>query len=345
MRYLKPKKTFLKTIFFIVALITLNGCLFEAFISSGLNLREENSTILIADETYLYKAIFLSSTSNQNRTRIERTNLKTSTSEIYIGQTTSAITDGTGSGVRFSNINAMVKIPNTNLIYIGDTCTIRLFDTSTMSVNIVAGISGTCTSLDGVGTAATFATVTGLTYDGNNYLYISDYYSIRRMDLQTKEVTTIAGVYGGTTDVNDIGTNARFGTLGEVAYLDNNLYVLDTTYMKIKKISLNNFSVTTFIGNGSSSLKDGIGTNAEVFLTEASKITTDGVNLLFFTQNNAIRKVDVTNQKLTTLFRSDDAMEDIDGALDTAKSYYPSGIVYTGEGLFFSNFYGIRRLR
>ncbi|OYZ15967.1 MAG: hypothetical protein B7Y39_16305 [Bdellovibrio sp. 28-41-41] len=40
---------------------------------------------------------------------------------------------------------------------------------------------------------------------------------------------------------------------------------------------------------------------------------------------------------LTTILNSNDAREDIDGSLLTAKSYFPSGIVYTPEGLFFSN--------
>lgn len=103
--------------------------------------------------------------------------------------------------------------------------------------------------------------------------------------------------------------------------------------------------VTTLVGDGTDGTEDGTGTGSKILVTLGSRLTSDAVNFLFFTQEDSIRKIDISTQKLTTILNSNEAREDIDGSLLTAKSYFPSGIVYSPEGLFFSNYFGIRRLR
>lgn len=342
MKYLKDKKQVFVSISFLFLTLGLSGCLFESFLDTGLDLHEEYPTILIADENYLFKAAFFNPGSG-NKTWIERTDIKTGQSENLIGSKEIGLVDGAGTSVRFDNISAMVKVPNSNLIYIGDKCTIRKLDTTLLTVNVVAGSSTNCVAQNGIGTSAYFSTITGLVVK-DNFLFIADNTALRKMNLTSLEVTTIAGSLISSGDTNDTGTNARFGSIADLALMQDDIYLLDLTYSKIKKVSLATNLVTTFIGSGTSASKDGIGLNAEVYLNK-SRITSDGVHYLYFTEDVAIRKVDIAKQEVTTILKFDDAREDIDGSISTAKSFYPSGIVYTNEGLFFSNYFGIRRLR
>tara|TARA_B110001454_G_scaffold219204_1_gene252191 strand:- start:854 stop:1882 length:1029 start_codon:yes stop_codon:yes gene_type:complete len=342
MKYLKNKKQVLVSICSLFLTLGLSGCLFESFMDTGLDLHEEYPTILIADENYLYKAAF-SNPGSGNKTRIERTDIKNGQSEILIGSEEIGFVNGTGTSVRFENISAMVKVPNSNLIYIGDKCTIRKLDIALLSVNVVAGSSTNCVAQNGIGTSAYFSTIKGLVVK-DNFLFIADNTALRKMNLTSLEVTTIAGSLSASGDTNDTGTNARFGLIGDLALIQDDIYLLDLTYSKIKKVSLATSLVTTFIGSGTWASKDGVGLDAQVYFN-TSRMSSDGVNFLFFTEDVAIRKVDISKQEVTTIVKFDDAREDIDGSISTAKSFFPSGIVYTNEGLFFSNYSGIRRLR
>jgi sugar lactone lactonase YvrE len=76
--------------------------------------------------------------------------------------------------------------------------TIRKLVLATADVTALAGKSGTPGSDDGVGDAARFNTPTGLAFDGRGHLLVADSANstIRRIDLATKEVTTLVGVPG-----------------------------------------------------------------------------------------------------------------------------------------------------
>jgi hypothetical protein len=68
-------------------------------------------------------------------------------------------------------------------------------------VTTLAGSAGFAGATDGTGTAATFHTPAGMTTDGQNlYVVDSGNLSIRRMDLVTGAVTTVAGGSQGSAD-------------------------------------------------------------------------------------------------------------------------------------------------
>ena len=79
------------------------------------------------------------------------------------------------------------------------------------SMLLLAGRPGGTGTSDGIGILARFNSPTGITtYENNLYVADKNNHAIRKIDLNTKSVTTIAG-YPGRRGVNDgIGLNARF---------------------------------------------------------------------------------------------------------------------------------------
>jgi len=119
--------------------------------------------------------------------------------------------DGIGTSARF-NRPIGITSDGTNL-YVADTMshTIRKIVISTGATSTIAGTPGCPGSSDGVGAAAKFNEPRGITTDGTN-LYIADYFNnlIRKLDIATGAVTTLAGTIGVSGATDGTGTDAKF---------------------------------------------------------------------------------------------------------------------------------------
>lgn len=157
----------------------------------------------------------------------------------------------------------------------------------------VAGLPGTSGFLDGVGAGARFSSITGLAHDGNGNVYVSDSgnNAIRKIDLATGEVTTLAGSQqAGSAD--GVGAAARFsGPCGIEADSAGNVYVADCGNHTIRKIDSAG-TVTTIAGvAGASGYVDGDASAARFFIP-ADVALDDNGNLYVADQaNNVIRKI------------------------------------------------------
>ena len=103
---------------------------------------------------------------------------------------------------------------------------------------------------DGVGTAASFGTTLRLAYDGGTFLYVADLdnAAIRRVNIQTTEVVTIAGAFGVREYTDGALATARFRFPRHIAYFANALYVTDDTalgFHRLRKIDLATSTVET----------------------------------------------------------------------------------------------------
>ena len=104
---------------------------------------------------------------------------------------------------------------------------------------LLAGRPGGVGTSDAIGTLARFNSPRGIAVYGDT-LYVTDKsnHTIRKIDLYTKSVTTIAG-YPGRPGVNDgIGSNARFYFPEGIATDGVYLYVADTGNQAIRKIEI-----------------------------------------------------------------------------------------------------------
>src|SRR5689334_12494020 len=99
----------------------------------------------------------------------------------------------------------------------------------TFEVRHLAGSPGGPGTADGVGAAARFMVPTGVTGDGT-YIYIGDQHRIRRITVQTSEVTTIAGDVSVTNIVDGVGPQAGFMGINAISLAVGALYIADSGY-------------------------------------------------------------------------------------------------------------------
>ncbi len=232
-----------------------------------------------------------------NNNRIRRINIQ-SYAVTTVAGSTNGFTDGIGAAAQFALPDAITT--NGSRLFAGDeqNFRIRSVEVSTASVGTFAG--STLGFQDGVGSAAQFRGLSGLTID-DQALYITDTtnHRIRKVDLETANVSTLAGDgVGGFLD--GMGTAARLNSPQDVTTDGSNLYVADTTNNRIRKIDLSTLAVTTLAGDGTPGFADGAGSGAQ--FNNPRGITCDGLNLYVGdTLNHRIRKIEIATGRVSTL--------------------------------------------
>jgi sugar lactone lactonase YvrE len=121
--------------------------------------------------------------------------------------------------------------------------------TATGTITPIAGMTGYYGNEDGTGTGAHFMAPKGIATDGGGNLYVTDTesYTIRKIVVATRAVTTLAGTAGqqGTTDGQ--GTAALFNHPTGIAFDGaGSLYVADDN--TIRKITIATAAVSTVVG-------------------------------------------------------------------------------------------------
>lgn len=348
-------KYFIRIFFILIGILSVTtGCRIVDY--SGYILGSDNSYVI--SKSLLYDGTsslyFLHNQTYASKAySLEQIDLNTGVRTTVVGSGASAYTDGIGVAALLGDPRALAfKSGSPSYLYIGDGCSIRKIDTSSWQVTTIAGVPATCSDTDGTGTAtARFNYVYSLEVVDNN-LYIGTQSRIRKMDLTTLQVTTLAGQ--ATLGFADgIGTAAQFYYPTAINHLNSNLYIVDKSNRRIRKLRLADNDVSTFAGSGTSGSTDGIGTAATfAFSGNAdSEMTNDGVNLLFVTDtaNCVVRKIDLTTAEVTKIFTkgSSSTCFDLDGPLGTANlsTYHPTGIAFSSFGLFIANDWGVRVLK
>jgi len=182
---------------------------------------------------------------------------------------TSGYSDLVGTNARFNSPRQMAKVGN--VIYIADSLNnlIRSYNVTTGQVGTLAG-SGVATSLDGIGTAATFNKPVGLATDGTN-LYVSDYsgHCIRKIHIATAKVSTIAGLCGtsgaAVASVADPKA-ARFSGPWGLAMDGGLLYIVDAINKKVRTLNLSS-GVVNVIYTDASLLSEIVKLGTSLFVT------------------------------------------------------------------------------
>jgi sugar lactone lactonase YvrE len=157
--------------------------------------------------------------------------------------------NGIGPQARFSAPKGLWADGQT--LYVADSAnfSIRRVDSATGAVTQVAGASNVSAIQDGTGTNATFSEPKGVWGDGNS-LYITDAQSIRRVALDTTEVTTIAGTGTISGAQDGVGTQAQFANpTGLLGSGGGTLYIADTSNGVIRQLNTASNQVTTFAGS------------------------------------------------------------------------------------------------
>jgi D-alanyl-D-alanine dipeptidase len=164
--------------------------------------------------------------------------------------------------------------------------------TSAGVVTTLAGTAGVSGSTDATGAAASFRDPRGIATDsaGNVYVADSGNFTIRKIVISTRAVTTLAGTAGEIGSTDATGAAARFRDPRSVATDSaGNVYVADQENFDIRKITSDGV-VTTLAGTtGQNGFTPGA---LPGVLTSPRCVTVFGTTL-YFTSKNGV--VSITN--------------------------------------------------
>ena len=206
-------------------------------------------------------------------------------------------TDATGTAARFNGPRGITNDGANLYIAENGNHTIRKMVLASGVVTTIAGQVGNPGGTNGTGTAALFTNPRGITTDGT-YLYIGDATNqVRKMNLSSGVVTTLAGadVAGAHADHASDGLQARFNNMRGLTTDGFNIYVADQNNQVIRKINLATTAVTTLAGGvGVASFADSSGgTGATARFNAPHALVTDGTSLFISDLNNyRLRKMD-----------------------------------------------------
>jgi len=215
---------------------------------------------------------------------------------------------------------------------------IRRIEIATAAVTTLAGTpmlqSGA--GMDGVGPAGTFGAPRDIVsyHAGHLYVVDSQVAQVRRIDVATATVTTLAGDDGLSGSVDGTGRAARFNQPSGVT-LDGagNLYVADTNDATIRVIALDAGDVSTLAGAPpSGGGADGTGLAARFFLP--TSVVADGAGNLFVCDdgNNTVRKVVMSTGEVMTIAGTPGTFGTTDGIGAAARFGDPWGLDTDGAG-------------
>lgn len=211
--------------------------------------------------------------------------------------------------------------------------TIKQIVIATGVVTTLAGTSMVQGSADGIGTAASFNTPSGICSDGAN-LYVADTEnsSIRQIVIATGRVTTLAGRAGNIGSADGIGGGASFAKPKGITCSSGKLYVSDIRNANIRQIDLTNAKVSTLAGTGLEGHKDGL---AATFYNPSGMVS-DGVSLYVAdTGNNLIRKITQATGETGTLIGRTPYAEGVREAASITRS---QGVTTDGTNLYVADY-------
>jgi hypothetical protein len=263
---------------------------------------------------------------------IQGIELSLSTAVTTLAGSSQGYTDATGTSASFDNPMG-ITTDGTNL-YVADygNHRIRKIVIDNGTVTTLAG-SSQGASDNATGTSASLDNPMGITTDGTN-LYVADNgnHRIRKIVIDNGTVTTLAGSSQGYTDAT--GTSARFYRPRGITTDGTNLYVADMFNHRIRKIVIDNGTVTTIAGQSDNGAADGIGTAASFW--NPSQITTDGTNLYVVDSfNQSIRKIVISTGVVTTVAGTPGSPGNADNPTGTSASFRgPRAITTDGKNLY-----------
>lgn len=203
------------------------------------------------------------------------------------------------------------------------------------SITTIAGENGASAAFsDGIGNAARFASPEGLVVDATGtFLYVADSenHAIRRIELASGDVTTVAGV-GGDPDDDDTHLfsprNLAFDPAG------TGLYITDTGNYVIRHLDLATGALTTPYGTvGMPGMTDGVGAEARFgmrgpFSPWPGGLVVDPAGVMYVADsaNQTIRAIDLTSHAVTTIAGVAGIAGSANGTHDAATFHKPTGL-------------------
>jgi sugar lactone lactonase YvrE len=269
--------------------------------------------------------------------------------------TTIAGVDSAGfGGDKSLAVNAALNYPDAvsidakGNIFIGDdhNSRIRMIDGKTGVITTLAGTGEAGFSGDGgLATQAAINGPTAMAFDKEGNVYFGDEANacIRKIDMKTRVITTVAGdgeqAYAGD---GEKATDASFIHPSGLAIDDSgNMYIADWGSSTIRKVNAKTGIITTIAGTGEGDFDGDGGPAVDASLSGPNELAIDKKGNLYVTDsyNNRIRKIDLNKGTITTVAGTGDAGYSGNGskAIDASLNG-PTGIaIDTAGNIFFSD--------
>jgi DNA-binding beta-propeller fold protein YncE len=202
--------------------------------------------------------------------------------------------------------------------------------------------TGDTGAADGAFDKATFYRPQGLALVGDS-LYVADTenHLIRRVDLKSRNVETIAGTgqqsreYFKTGPARSIALSSPW----DLQLVDRVLYIAMAGPHQIWMLDLDKNEVSTFAGSGREERRDG--SVQEAGFAQPSGIASDGKKLYVAdSESNIIREIDLASRSVKTLVGGDlFEFGDVDGTGDDVRLQHPLGVVTYGNKVLIADTY------
>jgi sugar lactone lactonase YvrE len=247
--------------------------------------------------------------------------------------------NGVGSAARFFHPEGVALSADGAIALVADTDnhTIRKIVVATAEVTTLAGRPGSPGSANGAGDSARFSSPGGVALAAG-FALVADTgnHMIRRIDMTTGAVTTLAGSPGRSGGADGVGAAARFSSPRGVALSGDGALALvaDTGNHTLRKIVVAPAEATTLAGSaGLPGSADGAGAAARFSYPRGVALSADGSTALVADfSNNVIRAITLATGGVTTLAGTPGSSGSSDGAGAGARFAYPAGIARSGDG-------------
>lgn len=242
--------------------------------------------------------------------------------------------DGIGDDARFMGPGAVMGggiTTDGNRIFLIDGVTVRQIVIATREVSTLAGHPNSVGSIDGIGTNARFSSPVGITTDGT-HLYLTDKHAVRKIDLATRSVTTIAGTPDIAGANDGIGAAAQFHFPKGIATDGVNLYVADGN-TTLRRIEIATNAVSTLVGQPKQLGEFQVDGGPETAVFSDPRGAAIAGSNLYVTDGNTVRKIEISTGIVTTIAGTH-LNDYADGNAAVAQFNTPDGIAVIGESIY-----------
>jgi DNA-binding beta-propeller fold protein YncE len=212
--------------------------------------------------------------------------------------------------------------------------TIEAIDAASKSLRIVAGKLFQQGSNDGVGDSARFNSPDGMTIIGQDlYLCDTNNSDIRKINVASGTVTTIAGTANISGTEDGTGSAAHFNEPTQIATDGTALYVADSGNSTVRRITLADMKVKTVGGQAGTTGKTEGNSDKSLFSGPRGVAVDKKAIYVADTGNDIIRKIDINTLQSSTLAGTGEE-GDKDGPAAQAQFNNPGALCTDGAMLY-----------